>query len=48
MTNSTKSIILTNQPLVAIGLFSLAMMIFSATDGAAKYLSADCVWPSVA
>ncbi len=31
----------TDQPLVAIGLFSLAMMIFSATDGAAKYLSAD-------
>jgi len=41
MTNSTKSRLTTDQPLVAIGLFSLAMMIFSATDGAAKYLSAD-------
>ena len=28
-----------DKPLVAIGLFSLAMMMFSATDGAAKYLS---------
>jgi len=41
MANSTKSRLTTDQPLVAIGLFSLAMMIFSATDGAAKYLSAD-------
>ena len=30
-----------DKPLVAIGLFSLAMMMFSATDGAAKYLSSD-------
>ena len=30
-----------DRPLVAIGLFSLAMMMFSATDGAAKYLSSD-------
>jgi drug/metabolite transporter (DMT)-like permease len=41
MTESTKSQVLTDRPLVAIGLFSLAMMIFSSTDGAAKYLSAD-------
>ena len=41
MTNSTKSRLTTDQPLVAIGLFSLAMMMFSATDGAAKYLSSD-------
>ena len=41
MANSSKSRLTTDQPLVAIGLFSLAMMIFSATDGAAKYLSAD-------
>jgi len=41
MANSTKSRLTTDQPLVAIGLFSLAMMIFSATDGASKYLSAD-------
>ena len=30
-----------DKPLVAIGLFSLAMMMFSATDGAAKYLSSN-------
>ena len=41
MTESTKSQVLTDRPLVAIGLFSLSMMIFSSTDGAAKYLSAD-------
>ena len=41
MTDSTKSQVLTDRPLVAIGLFSLAMMMFSATDGAAKYLSSD-------
>jgi len=41
MTDSTKSQVLTDRPLVAIGLFSLSMMIFSSTDGAAKYLSAD-------
>ena len=32
---------MTDKPLLAIGLFSLAMMMFSATDGAAKYLSSD-------
>ena len=41
MSNSTKSQFLTDRPLVAIGLFSVAMMIFSSTDGAAKYLSSD-------
>ena len=41
MSSSNKSKILTDQPLVAIGLFSVAMMIFSSTDGAAKYLSSD-------
>ena len=41
MTNSTKSRLTTDRPLVAIGLFSVAMMIFSSTDGAAKYLSSD-------
>ena len=41
MANSTKLRLTTDKPLVAIGLFSLAMMMFSATDGAAKYLSAD-------
>ena len=40
MTNSTTRPI-ADKPLVAIGLFSLAMMMFSATDGAAKYLSSD-------
>ena len=41
MPNSPKSQVLTDRPLVAIGLFSVAMMIFSSTDGAAKYLSSD-------
>ena len=41
MTDSTKSQVLIDRPLVAIGLFSLAMMIFSSTDGAAKYLSSE-------
>ncbi|SVD25205.1 uncharacterized protein METZ01_LOCUS378059, partial [marine metagenome] len=41
MANSTTSRPTADKPLVAIGLFSLAMMIFSSTDGAAKYLSAD-------
>ena len=41
MANSTKLRLTADKPLVAIGLFSLAMMMFSATDGAAKYLSAD-------
>ena len=41
MTNSTTTRPTADKPLVAIGLFSLAMMMFSATDGAAKYLSAD-------
>ena len=41
MTDSTKSQILIDRPLVAMGLFSLAMMIFSSTDGAAKYLSSE-------
>ncbi len=40
MTDSTTRP-MADKPLVAIGLFSLAMMIFSATDGATKYLSAD-------
>ena len=38
MTDSTTRP-MADKPLVAIGLFSLAMMMFSATDGAAKYLS---------
>ena len=41
MTDSTKSQVLIDRPLVAMGLFSLAMMIFSSTDGAAKYLSSE-------
>ena len=41
MANSTRSKSTADKPLVAIGLFSLAMMIFSSTDGATKYLSAD-------
>ncbi len=41
MANSTTSRPPADKPLLAIGLFSLAMMIFSSTDGAAKYLSAD-------
>ena len=41
MTNINKSQLTTDRPLVAIGLFSVAMMIFSSTDGAAKYLSSD-------
>ena len=41
MPNSPKSQVLTDRPLVAIGLFSVAMMIFSSTDGAAKYLSSE-------
>ncbi|MFL2557612.1 MAG: DMT family transporter [Arenicellales bacterium] len=40
MTDSTTRP-MADKPLVAIGLFSLAMMMFSATDGAAKYLSSD-------
>ena len=41
MTDSTKSQVSIDRPLVAMGLFSLAMMIFSSTDGAAKYLSSE-------
>ena len=41
MANSIRSSPSADKPLVAIGLFSLAMMIFSSTDGATKYLSAD-------
>ena len=41
MNYSIKSQVTTDRPLVAIGLFSLAMMIFSSTDGAAKFLSSD-------
>ena len=41
MTDSTKSQVLIDRPLVAMGIFSLAMMIFSSTDGAAKYLSSE-------
>ena len=41
MINDNKSQLTTVRPLVAIGLFSVAMMIFSSTDGAAKYLSSD-------
>ena len=41
MPDSPKLQVLTDRPLVAIGLFSVAMMIFSSTDGAAKYLSSE-------